>query len=57
MYPSIKFEYIIREIYTPVLERIDKMPQDKKAEARKLKDVLIPLLIFMLKTPVCLCVY
>ena len=49
MYPSLKIGYIIEEIDTILVERVESMSGVEKAKAGKLREVIIPLLIFLLE--------
>jgi len=50
MYPSLKLEYVVREVDTLLVERIGQKPQGAKRDAAKrLRKVIMPLLIIMLQ--------
>jgi len=46
MYPSLKIEYIVREVDTLLVERIGQKPRGAEREAaNKLRKVIMPLLV------------
>ena len=49
MYPSLKIAYIVKEIDTSLCERIQQKQGEDKEKARALREIVMPLLIFMLE--------
>ena len=49
LYPSLKIQYVIREIDTLLVERIDSRKGEEKKGAEALREIVIPLFIFQLQ--------
>jgi len=49
LYLSLKIQYVIREIDTLLVERIDSRKGEEKKEAEALREIVIPLIIFQLQ--------
>ena len=49
LYPSLKIQYVVREIDTLLVERIDTRKGEEKKRAEALREIVIPLIIFQLQ--------
>ena len=49
MYPSLKHGFIVREVDEALVRRINRRQGEERARAKRLREVLMPLLIFSLQ--------
>ena len=49
MYPLLKIEYVMKEIDTLIVERIESRKEEENGGAEALIQIVIPLIIFQLQ--------
>ena len=49
MYPNLKIAYIVKEIDERIVERIGRLKGEERVSAETLREIVMPLMIFMLE--------